>query len=100
MAVPAEGIRAEPEAEKVGVLGNMADAVRTAPVEGVLERAVDALGVVAPAVELLEVLVPGRDRTEVLRAIEIPACVIVVPVEAQTQWFGCAVLGRKAVLGS
>jgi hypothetical protein len=77
----------------------MTNAVRTTPVERVLERAIDALSVVAPAVELAEVQVPGRDRAEVLRGVEIPACVILVPVEAETQGLSGAVLGGKGQLG-
>ena len=60
---------------------------------GVVEVAVDALGVVAAPVEPFEVTVAGWDRSHVLRAVEPPLAVVVVAKQANGDGSGAVVGG-------
>ena len=75
--VDAEGVR-----QHVQGLAEMADAVCSTEPERVVEVTVDALCVVATAVQALEVAIAGRDRSYVLRAVELSLAIVAVAVEA------------------
>ena len=60
--VDGDGVDDEGVAEQVEVLAGGAEAVGSSQVEGVVEVAVDALGVVAAGVEPREVRVPRAER--------------------------------------
>ncbi len=61
-----QGVDHEGVAEEVDELGAVADGVGPAEEEGVVEVAVDGLGIVAAPEQVSEVGVTGRDRPQVL----------------------------------
>jgi len=61
MQVERYGVDAEPVCQQVQCLTEVTDAVGSAEPQGVVEVAVDALGVVASPVEALAVGIAGRE---------------------------------------
>ena len=86
--VKCDRVDAQPVCQQVQCLTEVADAVRAAKPESVVEVAVDALGVVASTVKAFEVRVAGRDRSHVLGAVELPCAVFVVAVRGDCLAFG------------
>jgi hypothetical protein len=80
VAVHGEGVDAEGVGQQVEVLALMSDGVGPAKPQGVVDGAVDALGVVAALVEIGEVRVGGRDGSDVLGPVELACLVVVVAV--------------------
>ena len=93
-----ERVDHERVAEQVEVLAGVADAVGAAEPEGVVEVAVDGLGVVAARVEPLEVGVAGRDGPEVLGAVELAGGVVVVAVEPDGDGLVAVAVGELVVV--
>jgi hypothetical protein len=82
VAVQGQGVDGERVGEEVESLAVGADGVCSAEPEGVVEGAVDGLGVVAPGVQGPEGGVGRRDRSDVLGPVELPNAVFVVAVES------------------
>ena len=80
------------------MLAGVADAVGAAEPEGVVEVAVDGLGVVAAGVEPFEVGVAGRDGPDVLGAVELPGGVVGVAVEPDGDGLVVVAVGELVVV--
>ena len=82
-AVPGdrETVHAEGVGDQVEMLPFVTDRVRPSQPEGVVEGAVDGLGVVAPPVQLCEVGVRGWDLADVLGPVEPASRVVAGGVE-------------------
>jgi hypothetical protein len=78
--VECDAVDAEGEADEVDVLSCVANRVGASEPEGVVEVTVDGFGVVASGVEPAEVAVAGRDRSDVLGAVEPATFVLGVAV--------------------
>jgi hypothetical protein len=98
VAVEGDGVDDEGVAEQVEVLAGVAEGVGSPEVEGVVEVAVDALGVVAPGVEPLEVGVGRGDGSEVLGAVELAGGVVVVAVEPHGEGAAAVAVGELVVV--
>jgi hypothetical protein len=90
-----EGIDRDREAEEVQRLAGVPDAVGAAEPHGVVEVAVDGLGVVAAGKEPLEVRVARRDRSAVLGPVELSGDVLVIAMKSDGE--GAAVVVGKLV---
>jgi hypothetical protein len=84
--------------EQVHVLAGVADAVGPAQVQGVLEAAVDRLGVAPPAVDLFEIGIARGDRPDVLGPVELAGGVLVVVVEAHRDGLAAVALGKLIIV--
>ena len=89
-----QGVDHEGVAEEVDELAAVADGVGPAEEEGVVEVAVDGLGVVASPEQVGEVGVAGRDGPEVLGPVELAFGVLVVAVEADGDLAAAEVVGE------
>jgi hypothetical protein len=78
-------------------LAFVADAVSSAEPEGVVEVAVDGLGVVAARVEPGEVRIGGCDHTHVLGPVQLPGHIFRGAVEAHGDDPRAEVVGKPVV---
>jgi hypothetical protein len=98
VTVKRERVDGEREAKQVEQLAGVADAVGAAEPHGVVEVAVDALGVVAAGEEPFEVGVVGRDGPEVLGPVQLARRVLVVAVEAHRDDLVAVAVGQLVVV--
>src|SRR2546430_2772561 len=66
---------------RVDLLAKVADAMGSTEEQGVFEASVDGLCVIPPRVEVREVRIAGRDRPDVLGAVEAPGPVFLVGMQ-------------------
>ena len=76
VAVHREAVHAECVGQEVEVLALVSDGVGASQPQGVVEGAVDGMGVVASPVQAREVRVAGGDGADVLGAVELPLNVV------------------------
>src|SRR5947208_5846283 len=98
VTVECEAVDHEGVAEQVEQLAFVPDAVGAAQPEGVIQVAVDALGVIATGVEPGEVGVGGRDDADVLGPVQLAGCVLGGSVEPQRDDAGAEVVGEAIVV--
>jgi hypothetical protein len=97
VAVEGDGVDDEGVAEEVEVLAGGAEAVGAAEVEGVVEVAVDGLGVVAAPVEAGEVGVTGGDGPQALGAVESAGPLVARSVPHQVDVSAPSATGTRMV---
>lgn len=81
-----QGVHDQGVAAEVQQLAAVADTVGSADPERVLERPVDRLGVVAAPEQRGEPRLVGRERPDVLGAVEAPGRIRLVAVEPRRDW--------------
>ena len=87
MFVEGDAVHAESEPEQVDVLASVTDRVSAAEPHGVVEVAVDRFGVVAAGIQPSEVEIIGRNRADVLGAVQAALVVFGVAMEADGNYF-------------
>jgi hypothetical protein len=98
VSVQRDAVDHERVAEQFDVLARVAEAMRPAEPEAVVEAAVDALCIVPSRVEPLEVRIVWRDRPEVLSAIQLAVGICGRAVEPHGDRAAAVVLGEAVVV--
>ena len=96
--VEGDAVHADGKTEQVDVLTCVADGVGSAEPHGVVEVAVDGLGVVSAGVQRGEVGVVGCDGSYVFGAVEAAFVVLGVAVESNGDGAGSGPVGEAVVV--
>jgi hypothetical protein len=96
--VDGDAVHREGKADEVEVLSGVSDGVGPPEPEGVVEVAVDGLGVVTSGVEPSEIGICWWDGSDVLGAVEAPSLVFVVGVESDGDGSAVGPVGESVVV--